>query len=383
MPPAQKALLDYLGKLTDPVSEKEALTAAAAEWDSFELEVGGPEADEQPDRIFLGREGRSFYLHSVKLVKGTQVTVVPELIDKEDPQKGVRINVKLPQGEGLAWELTRGEDETSLTVRKVAPQAGKRALQAYVLRLDQAIRDEKAFEGFANHLEPFDAVMEERGEDNVSKGYFWITTLAEKPFQIVSKDLPANVKVQIEVELIDDESPEKGIQIIFRLPEGEEIAWEVTIAETDGRKWVSQKKVAVNTAERSIKKYLQQLALGGYGTVRGYPQSKLLGDYGWNVVCELLFPPPFIAGVNVPALGKTWSELVRLKAFVDHGEAVLKSPLAGEDRRRRITGFGFGGRLSLSRDVDLILDVGFPATREDYAQEESNVIYLKVSARLL
>lgn len=63
---------------------------------------------------------------------------------------------------------------------------------------------------------------------------------------------------------------------------------------------------------------IEQIGLGGYGSVRGYAPSLYLGDQGYTVSAELMFAPPFLAEKNL--FGQRLSQLVQFALFADHGQ---------------------------------------------------------------
>ena len=70
---------------------------------------------------------------------------------------------------------------------------------------------------------------------------------------------------------------------------------------------------------------LEQFALGGISSVRGYLSSHVLFDSGIFSRLEYQLPPPFIR--NKPAMmGKTWGEFLQLGAFYDYAWGEVNDP---------------------------------------------------------
>lgn len=70
---------------------------------------------------------------------------------------------------------------------------------------------------------------------------------------------------------------------------------------------------------------IEQFAIGGISTVRGYLSSELLFDSGLVARLEYSMPPPWLR--EKPAFfGKTWGELLELGAFYDYGWGKTNDP---------------------------------------------------------
>ena len=105
----------------------------------------------------------------------------------------------------------------------------------------------------------------------------------------------------------------------------------------------------------------QQFRLGGYDTVRGYPEGEYLGDYGYQTSLELRIPPYFIPkDWKWPLAGTSVFDTVRGVAFVDTGKGFLNDPFIEELKSERLTGVGGGLRIGISRHVQARLDWGIP-----------------------
>jgi hemolysin activation/secretion protein len=106
----------------------------------------------------------------------------------------------------------------------------------------------------------------------------------------------------------------------------------------------------------------EQFAIGGAGTVRGYPIAEVSGDHGYASTAELRWNAPGFS--TRPAFrGHTWGDLLQVFAFVDHGGVFLIDPGPGEERLRQLTGAGVGLRFGLPDSFLLKLEFAKPVTR--------------------
>jgi hemolysin activation/secretion protein len=102
----------------------------------------------------------------------------------------------------------------------------------------------------------------------------------------------------------------------------------------------------------------EQLGLGGFNSVRGYPERALRGDLGWIVNLELFSPEfhPCKDWFNV-----SQGDMLRFLAFADyaHGEPVNDSPSDPLDDPADLMSVGLGMRYEFNDNVRLRLDYGF------------------------
>ena len=105
---------------------------------------------------------------------------------------------------------------------------------------------------------------------------------------------------------------------------------------------------------------IEQVGLGGYGSVRGYAPSLYLGDQGYTVSAELMFAPPFLAEKNL--FGQRLSQLVQFALFADHGQVwiVDAGTLPNEISDYHLTGYGGGVRLYYKDWFTFKYDLGIP-----------------------
>jgi len=115
----------------------------------------------------------------------------------------------------------------------------------------------------------------------------------------------------------------------------------------------------------------EQLSIGGYGTVRGYPQQILFGDQGLVYNFELHSPIYSVFGLtkslkdsNLEALPsflqKMGKDQLMFLAFWDYGLVNSLKPLPGNPSSYQITAVGVGVRYGIGSNYSLRCDLGFP-----------------------
>lgn len=115
---------------------------------------------------------------------------------------------------------------------------------------------------------------------------------------------------------------------------------------------------------------MEQYALGGISTVRGFTQAELLGDSGYAVSAELRWSPI-----------RDNPEIFQVVTFIDHGGVSIRDQFPGELPVDSLTGAGFGFRSSLTDNTHLTLDVGFPISPSKTRRDDSAVIYGGIQTR--
>jgi hemolysin activation/secretion protein len=122
----------------------------------------------------------------------------------------------------------------------------------------------------------------------------------------------------------------------------------------------------------------EQLAVGGYNTVRGYDETAVLGDYGWMISNEIRTPPwspPFrIGNVSMNNLLGTpdGQDFIQLLAFFDYGAARVKDEIpADSNPNRDLYSVGMGLRYTVSKNFALRFDYGFPLAAKDLNENSS------------
>jgi hemolysin activation/secretion protein len=115
----------------------------------------------------------------------------------------------------------------------------------------------------------------------------------------------------------------------------------------------------------------EELAIGGYNTVRGYDERMGIGDNGFIVNNELR-TPPFALGelVHLPS----WKDQIQFLAFVDFGATRVIDPIPadGTDYSHTLWSFGGGLRYTVGGNFSLRFDVGFPLTEKHIGGIEQN-----------
>jgi hemolysin activation/secretion protein len=117
---------------------------------------------------------------------------------------------------------------------------------------------------------------------------------------------------------------------------------------------------------------IEELAIGGYGTVRGHDASLFLGDSGFTVSGELLSAPPFIADKIL--FGQRISQMVQLSLFYDYGRVYYSMPQRGEYNDERLKGYGAGIRLYYKDLFSFKFDLARP-TKKKAESEDSTYLY--------
>lgn len=109
---------------------------------------------------------------------------------------------------------------------------------------------------------------------------------------------------------------------------------------------------------------LEQYRQGGAFSVRGYPESDSLGDYGDNFSIELGVPVPiFPLDMTVPFIkNRKWGDAVHIDGFLDGGNTFIneRNTNIGTVKRRFLLGTGFGVRVDFDDTASLRFDYGFP-----------------------
>jgi hemolysin activation/secretion protein len=114
----------------------------------------------------------------------------------------------------------------------------------------------------------------------------------------------------------------------------------------------------------------EELALGGYNTIRGYDESVALGDNGWIVNNELRTPPLVLGNLLELPGGQ---DQLQFLAFCDcGGERVIdEQPADGANPNKFLCSVGAGLRYSISHNFSLRFDYGFPLTQHSLNEHSS------------
>jgi hemolysin activation/secretion protein len=123
-------------------------------------------------------------------------------------------------------------------------------------------------------------------------------------------------------------------------------------------------------------------AIGGFGSVRGYPLAEVAGDNGYFISAELVIPFPFKMAMIKSPRPIQLDQMVSFFAFLEHGQVFIKNPQPGE-RDMELSGAGFGVRLNLPPlgrnypGVSFALAYGFPVFGgPDPSDGSSSTLYL-------
>ncbi len=89
-----------------------------------------------------------------------------------------------------------------------------------------------------------------------------------------------------------------------------------------------------------------QISIGGFGTVRGFPISEYSGDNGYHGGLEYVLPVPSAMPLGIGKL--KIKDTISLNAFLEGGRIQVLKQVPG-DRNRAITGGGFGIRVNIPK----------------------------------
>jgi hemolysin activation/secretion protein len=124
---------------------------------------------------------------------------------------------------------------------------------------------------------------------------------------------------------------------------------------------------------------IEEIGIGGYGTVRGHNLALFLGDTGFTLSGELLSAPPFIADKVV--FGQRISQMVQFSFFYDYGRVYYTAHLRGESPDERLNGYGAGIRLYYKDFFTFKFDLARPA-KQKAKTEDSTYLYFMSSIDL-
>jgi len=106
----------------------------------------------------------------------------------------------------------------------------------------------------------------------------------------------------------------------------------------------------------------EQFRLGGFDTVRGYPEGEFLADYGYQATVEVRLPAErFLPryGENGKNLYNRFRRSFQILGFWDFAEGFLRSPRLGEDADERLEGVGCGFRFRPTEQSVFQADFGW------------------------
>lgn len=125
---------------------------------------------------------------------------------------------------------------------------------------------------------------------------------------------------------------------------------------------------------------IEQMAIGGYGTVRGHETSLALGDSGLTLSGELITAPPYIADKTL--FGQKVSQMAQMAFFFDYGHVRTNKPRIREALSETLSGYGTGIRLYYKDAFSFKFDIAWP-TKEETPQEDPRFYYFVGSLNLM
>jgi hemolysin activation/secretion protein len=110
----------------------------------------------------------------------------------------------------------------------------------------------------------------------------------------------------------------------------------------------------------------EELALGGYNTIRGYDERVVIGDNGWIINNELRSPP-----MPLGLLG--FQDQLQILGFFDYGGLRLIDPIPadGLNVNNTLYSTGVGLRYTVSHHVSFRFDYGIPLIHKEINAESS------------
>lgn len=108
--------------------------------------------------------------------------------------------------------------------------------------------------------------------------------------------------------------------------------------------------------------------LGGAYSVRGYPESDAVGDYGVNTIIELRTPCLIIFPKKISAKYNKLNEIMQSAFFIDTGTLYDRS----SRKKHFLAGSGFGLRLNIKKYTTGRIDMAWPIGDEPSEEKEDN-----------
>jgi len=122
----------------------------------------------------------------------------------------------------------------------------------------------------------------------------------------------------------------------------------------------------------------EQLALGGYNTVRGYTTRGFSGDNGIYGTVE--FRTPVLLDLVSRTLGRTSTrnplDRIQFITFMDAGYLETIDPVSGADASEMLMSAGAGMRIAMTKYSQLRLDAGIPLLSVERDDSSSAAYYL-------
>lgn len=113
---------------------------------------------------------------------------------------------------------------------------------------------------------------------------------------------------------------------------------------------------------------IEEMSIGGYGSVRGHDPAIFLGDNGYNFSAELMFAPPFMAEKSL--FGQRLAQMVQLAAFYDYGYVFVNDEQEEDEYDSKdLMGVGGGIRIFFKDLFTFRYDIGWPIDKEEGADD--------------
>lgn len=106
---------------------------------------------------------------------------------------------------------------------------------------------------------------------------------------------------------------------------------------------------------------IDQIAIGGYESVRGHAPSSYLGDMGYNLSMEWMFSPKS----DRKYFGQPLSKSLQWGLFVDHGWVRLNKEPLFDSSSKSLGGYGLGLRYFYKDSMSCLMDLAFPMERQE------------------
>lgn len=128
---------------------------------------------------------------------------------------------------------------------------------------------------------------------------------------------------------------------------------------------------------------VEAMRIGGYSSVRGYPESDSIGDYGFSGSAELLIPVPAGDDWRVPFTDERVSKAIQGVLFFDGGKVFSHDRVNATDRKdRMLLGAGVGVRVNLKNNLSAQFDYGWPLGDDSTDQIDQPQAHFSVRAGL-
>jgi len=108
---------------------------------------------------------------------------------------------------------------------------------------------------------------------------------------------------------------------------------------------------------------MEQLSIGGFGTVRGHEPSLYSGDLGYSFAMELMFAPPYIAEKTI--FGNRVAQILQFVFFYEYAEIFNSDHESDEYGSEDLSGYGLGVRFFYKELLTVKYDLGVPVNRKE------------------